>query len=216
MLIKICGLQRSEDLDACISLGVDAFGLMFVPASARYADHLTAQRLSRQAAGRIQRVGVFQDASAESVRAVLSEIELDVLQFHGSESAPYCASFGLPYVKVLAVRANERIDVHGAITEHQASCGLLLDTATERGSGGTGRVFDWSRWPDNDAGERELPLYVAGGLTPENVGQAIAQTKADGVDASGGVEGPVRGMKDPARIAEFVASVRAAQIGKTR
>lgn len=210
MLIKICGLRQSDDLDVCIHLGVDAFGLMFVPVSTRYADRPTAQKLSRQAKGKIQRVGVFQDASTATVQDVLSEVELDVLQFHGSEPADYCSSFGLPYVKVIAVRAGEGVDVDGAITQHRSSCGLLLDTETAKGSGGTGQTFDWSLWPSATARKSEMPLYLAGGLTPDNVGRAIAQTKAAGVDASGGVEGAVKGVKDQDRIAAFVAAVRTA------
>ncbi len=211
VLIKICGLRQSEDLDVCINLGVDAFGLMFVPASARYVELAVAKRLSRQAQGRIQRVGVFQNASQASVLSVLASVGLDVLQFHGDESAEYCASFGLPYIKVVAVRAFEPVDVDAAITQHRASCGLLLDTATASSSGGTGQAFDWSAWPTEAARVSDLPLYLAGGLTPDNVGEAIELTNAAGVDASGGVEGPLKGTKDKDLMASFVAAVRAAQ-----
>ncbi|MCR9279153.1 MAG: phosphoribosylanthranilate isomerase [Pseudomonadaceae bacterium] len=210
MLIKICGLKQREDLAACIELGVEAFGLMFVPGSARYVGLEMAAGLSQQARGKIQRVGVFQDATPETVQAVLAEVELDVLQFHGSESAAFCASFGMPYVKVIAVRAGDSIDVDNAITQHRSSCGLLLDTASGEGSGGTGQTFDWSAWPSDSARGGDLPLYLAGGLTPDNVARAIALTMPAGVDVSGGVEGAQRGVKNPDRIAAFVTAVRAA------
>lgn len=202
--IKICGITRIEDAEFAARNGADALGLNFAPASRRRVTPEAAAPIARSVAGRAIRVGVFLDADPDEVRRVLAEVELDALQFHGAETADYCESFGLPYVKTLRVTA--RVDGATLAREHPGACCHLLDTFVPGQAGGTGQTFDWSLWP-TDAG---LKLALAGGLTPENVGDAIRRLRPWAVDVAGGVENGTPGCKDRERTRRFVAVVRAA------
>jgi phosphoribosylanthranilate isomerase len=203
--IKICGITREADAQAVLSAGADALGLMFVAASPRFVSLDIACSIARQTAGALQRVGVFADSEPQQVEQVLSRVELDVLQFHGSESRAECERWGLPYIKAIRVRG----PLSGELLEaaHPQACCLLLDAYRPGVLGGTGERFDLSLWPDNPG----LRLALAGGLNPGNVAHAIAQVRPFAVDVSGGVEGPTRGIKDPELINEFVHAVR--QVG---
>ncbi|MCZ0941788.1 MAG: phosphoribosylanthranilate isomerase [Gammaproteobacteria bacterium] len=201
--IKICGITRVEDLEVLVRLKVDAVGLMFAEESPRRLALADARRLSEQAQGRIARVGVFADAEPAAVRAAIDHVGLDALQFHGQEDAAYCAAFGLPYLKGFKVTG--AVD-EGALRQRYAdACALLLDA----GAGG-GEPFDWRHWPDQPSG----PCILAGGLGPDNVGGAVGLLKPWGVDASSGVEGARKGVKDTVKMKEFVAEARHAAAGE--
>ncbi|HEX7038142.1 MAG TPA: phosphoribosylanthranilate isomerase [Pseudomonadales bacterium] len=202
--IKICGITRQEDADAVMQAGADALGLNFVAASPRRVDLARARAISTQVAGTLTRVGVFVDPTPDEVTRVLDTVELDALQFHGAESGDECRRFGVPFIKALRVRGPLAIDELGL--EYRGACCLLLDAYVDGVPGGTGRSFDWSLWP----GGSELPLMLAGGLTPENVGEAVRRLDPWGVDVSGGVEGARRGEKDADRIRRFVEEVNRA------
>jgi phosphoribosylanthranilate isomerase len=203
--IKICGITRAADAEAVMAAGADALGLVFAPASPRRVSVEQASDIARQVAGSLVRVGLFVDPEPATVARVLDTVELDLLQFHGAEPGALCAGFGLPYMK--AVRVGGALDVAALEAEHAHACCLLLDTYVPGVPGGTGRRFDWSLWP----AACRLPLVLAGGLTPENVGDAVRRLAPWGVDVSGGVEGPHRGEKDPQRIRQFVDEVKRAR-----
>ena len=202
--IKICGITRLEDAEGAAAAGVDALGLNFVASSPRAVSIETARIISRQIGSRVLRVALFADPQPAAVEAVLSEVDIDVLQFHGSEPASLCGAFGLPYMK--AVRVSGPLDITAIEAAFPDACALLLDTFVAGQAGGTGRVFDWSLWPAH----ARLPLVLAGGLTADNVVAAITRTRPFAVDLSGGVEGNVKGQKDAGRIGRFVAAVREA------
>lgn len=203
-LIKICGVTRPEDAAALAALDIDIIGLNFVAGGARRIDAGQALALTDAIAGRCQVWGVFVDPSPQVVEQLLSEVRLDVLQWHGDEHPAFCRQFGVPYVKVIAMQSGTDLRVL-ADRYHDANM-LLLDTYVAGRSGGTGQTFDWARWPASCA----LPLMLAGGLDAGNVGLAVQQLRPAGVDVSSGVEGEQKGVKDLAKCRQFVAAVRAA------
>jgi len=202
--IKICGITRAEDADAVVRAGADALGLVFVDSSPRRVNLETASAIARQVQGRIVRVGLFVDAPDAFVSSVLNAVELDLLQFHGRETASACRSFGLPYVK--AIRVGAALPMADLESEYADACALLLDAHVPGQAGGTGQAFDWSFWPASS----RLPLVLAGGLDPDNVGPAIRRLRPWAVDVSGGVEGARKGEKDAGRIQRFITEVRRA------
>lgn len=205
--IKICGVTGVSDAAAVVAAGADALGLNFVPASPRCLSAERAGEIARAVAGRLQRVGVFADATAADVDAVLAQVPLDALQFHGAESGAFCRGFGLPYLKVFRVR--EPLPLDALEGEYGDACCWLLDAWSRQGLGGTGERFDWSLWPE---GARR-PLVLAGGLRPDNVAAAVRRLSPWGVDVSSGVEEPGQEAprKDAAKIQRFVDEVRSAR-----
>ncbi len=201
--IKICGITRAEDLEVLVRLEVDAVGLMFAEKSPRRLALEEARPLSELAQGRILRVGVFADAKPAAVQAAIDAVGLDALQFHGQEDAAYCAAFGLPYLKAFRVRG--AVDESALRQRYADACALLLDA----GAGG-GQPFDWRHWPEAPSG----PCILAGGLGPSNVGRAVRWLKPWGVDASSGVEGARKGVKDAAKMMDFVTEARHAAAGQ--
>ncbi len=183
-------------------LGVDAIGLVFYAPSPRAVDITRAQAVLEALPPFVSRVGLFVDESAAQVRAVLEQVALDLLQFHGGESPAYCAQFGHPWLK--AIRMREGVDPAREAERYQGAAGLLLDTYRPGTPGGTGESFEWSRVPQ----DLNLPIVLAGGLTPANVGEAIAMTRPFAVDLSGGVES-AKGVKDAVKMAALVDAVRA-------
>ncbi|HEB91892.1 MAG TPA: phosphoribosylanthranilate isomerase [Gammaproteobacteria bacterium] len=199
--IKICGFTRPDDARQAAVLGVDAIGLVFYAPSPRAVDIARAQVIVGALPPFVSRVGLFVDESATQVRAVLEQVALDLLQFHGDESPDYCAQFGRPWLK--AIRMREGVDPAREAEHYRAAAGLLLDTYRPGAPGGTGESFDWSRVPQ----DLNLPVVLAGGLTPANVGEAIATTRPFAVDLSGGVES-AKGIKDAVKMAALVDAVR--------
>lgn len=203
--VKICGITRLEDADAVVAAGADALGMNFAEVSPRRIGLDQARRIAEHVSGAVCRVGLFVDASADEVRRVLDALALDVLQFHGRESGAWCAQFGLPYWK--AVRMQGVLDMAALEAEHAHAQALLLDAYVPNQPGGTGVRFDWALWPQHS----RLPLILAGGLNPDNVGDAVRRLRPWGVDVSGGVEGGRPGIKDADRIRRFVAEVHSAR-----
>ncbi len=201
--IKICGFTRPDDARQAAALGVDAIGLVFYAPSPRAVDIAAAQAIIKVLPPFVSSVGLFVNASADRVREVLAQVPLDLLQFHGDESPDHCAQFGRPWLK--AIRMREGIDLPREAERYRGAAGLLLDAYRPGTPGGTGESFAWSRVPRDLA----LPIVLAGGLIPANVGEAIATARPFAVDLSGGVEA-AKGIKDAAKMAELVEAVRAA------
>ena len=205
MKVKVCGLRRIEDVEACRAAGVDAVGFNFYEKSKRYVTPEIAASLSRAARG-MTRVGVFVGASPEQVQELAARCELDFIQLHGGEDPRAYVGFGRKVLQV--VRVKDAASVPQAPSPY--ATWVLLDAFAE-GFGGAGQRFDWSvaeaavrRW--------RSPTLLAGGLTAENVGEAVARVRPFGVDVASGVES-APGVKDAAMIRDFVAVVRAAAGG---
>ncbi|HZV98286.1 MAG TPA: phosphoribosylanthranilate isomerase [Methylophilaceae bacterium] len=203
--IKICGITRVEDALAAVEHGCDAIGLVFYDKSPRYVDIKQAAEIVSRLPVFISAVGLFVNASPNQIQETLAQVQLDLLQFHGDESAAECRSYGLPYMKAIRVKADTNLLQYAA--DYSDAKALLLDTYTEGVAGGTGQVFDWSLIP----ADMPLPVVLAGGLTAENVTAAIRQIRPYAVDVSGGVEAQ-KGIKDADKIAAFMRGVRNAAL----
>lgn len=200
--VKICGITRPVDALSAAEAGADAVGLVFAESSPRCVSIDQARAICAALPPFVTVVGLFVDAPAERIRAVLGQIPLALLQFHGHETPEQCRAYGRPYIKAIHMRASEDPRIPMQAQRYGDAAGFLLDTYSPAAAGGTGQVFDWSRVP-RDLGR---PLILAGGLTPENVAAAIKQTQPYAVDASSGVE-QSKGIKDAAKIAAFLRSV---------
>jgi phosphoribosylanthranilate isomerase len=205
--IKICGITRTEDLDAAVAAGADAVGFVFYPPSPRFLSPEVAANLARQAPPFVTRVGLFVNAEATTVRATLAQVPIDLLQFHGDEDAHYCEQFGRPYIKAARVKPNStRGDLLEFARAFPGAQGLLLDAWVEA-YGGAGQSFDWSLIPES----LPLPLVLSGGLHAGNIVDAVVKTRPWAVDVSSGVE-LSKGIKDAEKIAAFIAAVRMADV----
>jgi phosphoribosylanthranilate isomerase len=202
--IKICGLTRAEDVDAAVAAGADALGFVFYPPSPRYVTPQRAAELVARIPPFVDVVGLFVNEMPETVRAACDALPINVLQFHGDEDAAYCCQFARPYLRAARVRPG--VDLVEFAHSFPESRGLLLDAFLE-GYGGGGHVFDWTLIPAGLPGF----LVLSGGLTAENVGDAVRRVRPAAVDVSSGVE-MSKGIKDHAKIAAFVAAVRAADL----
>ena len=200
--VKICGITRVADALDAIALGADALGFVFYAPSPRAVTAEVVRDIVQQLPPFVTTVGLFVDASVEQVREVLAQVPLNLLQFHGDESAEYCQQFGVPWIKALRMEPDS--DILAKIAEYPQAQGILLDAWHPHLKGGTGQTFDWRHWPHSDKA-----LILAGGLTPENVTEAIHFTKPYAVDVSGGVEAS-KGIKEFTLLQAFMAGVNAA------
>ncbi len=190
------------DAAVAASAGCDAIGLNFYPGSPRCVEARVARDIVAVLPPFVTPVGIFVDAEAERIEEVLRQVPLGLLQFHGDEPRTACERFGVPYMKAVSVR--EPIDAAAIERDYRTAAGLLLDTFDPAVKGGIGRPFDWSLWP----ARAMKPLVLAGGLTPDNVGEAIRRLRPYGVDVSSGVEGFDPGVKCPAKVRAFMDEVR--------
>jgi len=198
--VKICGITRLEDGAAACAAGADAIGLNFYPASPRAVDMEQAVAIRRALPPFVTVVGLFVNASTATVVEMAERVHLDLLQFHGEETPSQCEAAGLPYMK--AIRVSDDTDVREASRRFASAKALILDTHDDKLWGGSGQTFDWDLVP----ADIELPVVVAGGLTPANVSDAILRLHPYGVDVSGGVE-QSPGIKDAAKITSFIEEV---------
>jgi len=206
--IKICGITREADLAAAVTAGADALGFVFFASSRRHVTPLRAAQLMAQVPAFVTKVGLFVNESPETVRAVLAEVPLDLLQFHGDEDAAYCSRFGRPWIKAARVKPGfDLLEYASSFAGAPGVSGLLLDAHVE-GYGGGGQTFDWSLIPQS----LPLPVILSGGLHPGNVAEAVRAVRPWAVDVSSGVES-AKGIKDARKITEFIAGVRNADAG---
>lgn len=198
--VKICGIMDLESALVAAAAGADALGFVFAPSPRRITpDH--ARNICRVLPPFITRVGVFVDAPADEVLTVVEYCGLDVVQLHGSESPDYCRALGRRMIK--AFRMGKGV-LPTELADFPVDA-ILLDTHVAGQMGGTGRPFDWQL----AAGLKlPRPLLLAGGLTPENVGRAVAMVRPYGVDVSSGVETGKPGQKDAEKIRRFIAAVK--------
>ncbi|UIP87477.1 MULTISPECIES: phosphoribosylanthranilate isomerase [Pseudomonas] len=200
---KICGITRVEDALLAAEAGADAIGLVFYANSPRVVDIRRAREIVEALPPFLTVVGLFVDASRCEVEHILDAVALDVLQFHGDEEPADCAGFHRPWFKALRVSPGRDIGAAAARYAAAGASALLLDTYVAGVPGGTGTRFDWSLIPD----DLPKPLILAGGLTCDNVVDAIAQLHPYAVDVSGGVE-LSKGIKSAEKVRAFVQRVR--------
>ena len=182
--------------------GADALGFVFYEKSPRHVSIESAAALVREMPPFVQSVGLFVDAAPAFIEAVLRAVPLDLLQFHGDETAADCARFGRPYIK--AVRVDLRTDLLKCAADFETASGLLLDAYVRGIPGGTGERFDWNLIP----AELPKPFILSGGLTPDNVADAVERVRPWAVDVSSGVEA-AKGIKDAHKVARFIANAKA-------
>ena len=207
--VKICGIKTEVALDAALEGGADFIGFVFFPASPRNVDLETAQKLCAVIPSEVKRVGLFVDPSDEELQKVLECVQLDMLQLHGKETPERVReikkSTGLPVMKAFSV--STAADVVRAYTYTDAADWYVFDAKAPEGfdvPGGTGETFDWALLAEEDF---DKPWMLSGGLTAENVENALMILSPDAVDVSSGVEA-VRGQKDPAKIKAFLAAAK--------
>ena len=210
--IKICGITRVDDGVAAAHAGADAIGLVFWAGTPRVVAVERARAIVAALPPFVSVVGLFVDPAADHVRATLAAVPLDLLQFHGSEPPEFCRGFGRRYLKALPVASGAKAaDLIECTQRYGDAAGLLFDAPPAEGlPGGTGRTFDWSTLPKG----LPQPVVLSGGLSVVNVAEAIRRVRPSAVDVSSGVEArdaagqPIKGVKDPARIAAFIEEVR--------
>jgi phosphoribosylanthranilate isomerase len=211
--VKLCGLRSIEDVRVAVQAGADAVGLVFYESSPRYVDSKTALAMLAEMPLFMTSVGLFVNASPEQVAALVKAVPVSLLQFHGDESVEDChraaAAAGRPYIRAVGIDGKTSgADLLECEARHRKTSnwfrGLLLDAKSEL-YGGAGKCFDWSVIPPELAGR----IVLSGGLDAENVGASIARVQPYAVDVSSGIES-ARGVKDPARMREFVQAVHKA------
>ena len=199
--IKICGITRVEDALAAAQAGADAIGMVFHAASPRAVSVEQARAIAQAMPPFVTVVGLFVDAPEADIRAVLDQVPLDLLQFHGDEPDSFCQRFARPYLKAVRVRPGD--DLNALAANWPGASGILLDSYKPGVPGGTGETFDWSMIPS----QRSWTLVLAGGLQANNVRLAIDMTAPWAVDVSGGVE-TAKGIKDVDKINAFIHEVK--------
>jgi phosphoribosylanthranilate isomerase len=199
--VKICGITRTEDASAAAAQGADAIGLIFYRPSPRYVTLERARQIVETTPAFVATVAVFVNPAREEVEAVIRECGVTLLQFHGDEPPDFCAQFSRPYIKAARIRPD--LDLLKYLSPHTAARAWMLDTFHGDLWGGTGGAFDWDLVPRGTA----KPVILSGGLTVDNVADAVRRVRPYAVDVSTGVE-VSKGVKDAAKIAAFIGAVR--------
>jgi phosphoribosylanthranilate isomerase len=199
-MVKICGITRLEDAEAAVECGADALGFVFWPKSPRYVETARAREIVAFLPPDVTTVGVFVNQVVDDVNRIANEVGLDVVQLHGDEDGDYVRSMDRPVIKALPFVAEVW---KGVSANWLSDVRILLDVHDPVKRGGTGRTIDWTR-----AGEvaNKIDFILAGGLTPENVGEAIARARPYGIDVSSGVEA-LPGIKDHQRLKALFEAV---------
>ena len=199
--VKICGITNLADAQVAAEAGADAIGFIFHEKSPRLVSLETAAEISRQLPPFVLRVGVFVNAPEEFVLRAISEVGLTMLQFHGDETPDFCAQFGLMSMKAFRIRDEKSLE---ELPKYQTDA-YLLDAFSATTLGGTGEKFNWDLAVE--AQKFGKPIFLAGGLTPENVADAIRKVRPFAVDVSSGVEISA-GKKDRAKVKAFIAAAK--------
>lgn len=201
MIVKICGITNVADALVAVESGADALGFMFYEPSPRAISPGSAAEIIRQLPPFIVKVGVFVNAEVDFVTSAVRECGLNLLQFHGDEPPEYCLQFGVMSMKAFRVRDAESLKL---LPRYETDA-WLLDACVADRFGGSGETFNWDL--AIEARGMGRPIFLAGGLTPENVAEAAARVQPFGVDVSTGVEA-APGKKDPAKVRAFVKAAR--------
>lgn len=212
--IKICGITTTEDAEEAVRVGADAIGLNFYPGSPRFLSESAAREIAAATPDHIAKVGVFVNADVAEMVRLAEAVGLDMLQLHGDETPESLRTLS-DYRVVKAFRCRE--EGLETVLDFQNRCrqagripdAVLLDAYAPGKYGGTGQHIDWPAVRGARASVGGIPVVLAGGLTAENVSQAIAEARPDAVDTAGGVE-RARGRKDPNKMRRFVAAAKAA------
>jgi len=214
--IKICGITNVDDALVAVAAGADAIGVNFYRGSNRCVGSAEARRIVDTIENRVDQIGVFVDAPADEICSVCDEARLHWVQLHGNEPPELLRALGGRFDVVRARRVDER--GLRAVSDDISAClsvggyaprAVLLDAATAGEFGGTGRRLDWRQLANHTASLQGVPLILAGGLTPDNVAEAIRIVRPDGVDVASGVEA-APGKKDAAKMRDFVAAAQEA------
>lgn len=201
--VKICGITSPEDAEAAVQAGADLVGLVFYDHSPRCITVESASRITPAIPPYVLRVGLFVNPDPRLVAEAIERCGLQMLQFHGEESPAFCRQFGMMTMKAFRVEGPQTLE---ALRQY-ATDAWLLDAHVKGQYGGTGQTFDWALAAK--ATQLGKPVFLAGGLTPGNVGEAVRTVRPYGVDVSGGVEASP-GRKDPAKVKAFVAAAKQA------
>ena len=204
--VKFCGFTRRDDVLAACALGVDAIGMVLTTRSKRFAGIANARDIRRALPPFVTVVTLFMDDEPAFIAEAVATVRPDLLQFHGSEEAPDCVRYGLPYLKAVAMGSAGQVDGRAVVAAHPQAAGFLFDGNAAGEQGGSGKCFDWAQLPAS----LSAPVILAGGLTPENVGEAIRATHPYAVDVSSGIES-APGVKDEDKMRRFVAAVRSSK-----
>lgn len=201
--VKICGITNLEDAQVAIEARADVLGFVFYKTSPRHVTIGAAAAISKQLPGFVMRAGVFVNALKAEVLRAIGECGLNLLQFHGDEPPDYCLQFGLMSMKAFRMRDAGTLK---ELKPYQTNA-WLLDAYSPEAAGGTGEKFNWDLAVE--AQKFGKPIFLAGGLTPENVAEAVRKVRPFGVDVSSGVEiSP--GKKEPAKVRAFINAAKAA------
>ncbi|MEY2466816.1 MAG: phosphoribosylanthranilate isomerase [Verrucomicrobiota bacterium] len=199
--VKICGITNAPDAQAAAEAGADMIGLMFYEKSPRHVTLRTAAEIARSVSPFVLKAGVFVNPSEDLVMRAISDCGLSVLQFHGDEPPDFCTQFGLMSIKAFRIRGAESLE---GISQYQTDA-YLLDAFSPTTLGGSGEKFNWDLAVE--AQKFGKPFFLAGGLTPDNVAEAIQKVQPFGVDVSSGVElSP--GKKDHAKLKAFIRAAK--------
>lgn len=209
--VKICGLKSEEAIDAALDGGADYIGLVFFPRSPRHVDAASALKLADRARGQAKIVALFVDPDDKVLDGIVEKVQPDLVQLHGDESAPRVreirSRLHLPIIK--AIRVGTSVEAARALRYNEAADLILFDSHPPKGAhvpGGNGQAFDWHALDDVKG---RMKFMLSGGLTPQNVAQAIAATDAAAVDVSSGVESEP-GVKDVKLIRAFLQAAKGA------
>jgi len=198
--VKICGITRPEDGLKAANFGADAIGLVFYPKSPRAVTIEQAQIIVAALPAFVTVVALFVDATKDEVMQVLSQVNIDIIQFHGNESVQDCEQYRRRYIK--AIRMTDEVDLNKIAEQYVGATAILVDSYQKGVPGGTGESFDWQRIPKELAGN----IILAGGLESDNVASAIKTVRPYAVDVSSGVESE-KGIKDESKIEAFMRGV---------
>ncbi|MBI3879496.1 MAG: phosphoribosylanthranilate isomerase [Verrucomicrobia bacterium] len=204
--VKICGLTSVHDALDAAAAGADALGLMFFEGSPRFLTLAAAKEIARELPPFVLRVGVFVNPSEDDVTRAIAECQLNLLQFHGEEPPEFCTQFGVMSMKAFRIRDAASLR---ALADYSTDA-FLLDAFAPDARGGTGATFNWDLAVEAKALGK--PIFLAGGLTPENVAAAVAKVQPFGVDVSSSVES-APGVKDAAKVRAFIAAAKGASPG---
>lgn len=203
LFVKICGITTLADARCAVEAGADALGFIFFRRSPRYIEPSAAAEIISRLPASVLRIGVFVDEGPAKMQDVSGVCGLDRLQLHGNESVEICSSLGVPLIKAFRIQDRNSLI---PLRNYRVSA-FLLDSYVPGQLGGTGAQFNWDL--AIEAKESGTPIILAGGLTPENVDNAVAKVRPFGVDVSSGVES-APGKKDHAKVREFIRRAKAA------